>query len=466
MTDKLEPIPPVEHHPEPHSFDHLFEDEEDEKTARPIPAIEFEAVQDTPIKSPYLQGGVVFLGSLLVVGGVVWAGCAILGIGQTQSQPVAQAASNVDPFGSKPIICTPEQQQQQLCKLKGHLAFDRQGNEDKEWLNNPKGKGKGKPDGKGAVKITPKATPTINYTPNAASEPRSVSQVPAIPPAPSVPSESIPQYNPISQSTPAAQKPQVDPNARWNQIAAGSIYNVEGAYSSAEPTAAESSSGAQNASWQNIQGVQTNQTAMVSPAPTLGRAIAQGSETTATLVIPVVSGASNQQALMRLDSPLKSEGTVVLPEGTQLVASVESSGGAINLRLSTAYLNGQQISLPTDSIVALATNKKPLIAKNFNGGGGLGRGIRNFGLGLLGGAVDTALGSATTSITNSNGSTTIVNNMQRNLTNTVLGGARGGVQSLIGNIQQNNQSGYSGEPTGGLTAGTRIRLIFVSPASI
>jgi hypothetical protein len=464
MTDEFKPILPEEQQPEPHSFDHLFEDEGDEDIAHPIPDIEFEPVQDTPIKNPYLQGGVVFLGALVAVGGFVAAGSAILGIGQSQPQSVAEAAPKVDPFGSKPILCTPEQQQQQLCKLKGHLALDRQGNEDKNWLNSPKGKGKdkGKPDGKRVVKLTPKATPTINYTPNASSEPRLVSQVPSVSPAPSAP---VPQYSPVPQSNPVAQKPRVDPNARWNQIAAESTYNVEGADNTAD-TVDESASVAQNASWQNIQGVQTNQTAMVSSAPTLGRAIAQGSETTASLVIPVVSGATNQQALMALDSPLKSEGTVVLPKGTQLVASVESSGGAINLRLSTAYVNGQQVSLPTDSIVALATNKKPLIAKDFNSSGGVGRSIGNVGLGLLGGAVDTALGSATTSITNSSGSTTIVNNMQRNLTNTLLGGARGGVQSLIGNIQQKNQSGYSGEPTVGLTAGTRIRLIFVSPASI
>lgn len=437
---------------EPEEWQKYFK-EEDTPPPQPVQSVDFEPVQQTPIKSPYVRGGSILTVCIIGCGLLAAGGGALLGIGQDKPQPVA-AAPKQDKFGSVPVICNPEQLKQKMCDLKGHLVFDRQGNEDDKFR---RGNSK-KPT---VVKAKVPKHPSTPQSYSTAPEPRYVAPVRSLPVAAKpTPSPSfVPQYHP------PIQRQKVDPNAEWARMAQASTYNVEGAYQAPEVAQADAGQVQNVADWQGVQGVQGTQTAMANPYPTLGKTIAMGTEVTATLRLPVVAGGSNQQAVLVLDSPLKTDGTVILPEGTQLFASVESNGGTINMTPTSAYVQGQQIALPGNSITVLATNKQPLIAKSFKGGGGFGRGVRDFALSALGGAAETALSSATTSIT-ANGSTTVVNNVGRSLTNTGLGAARGGIQSLIANVQSGNQNGIQGEPAAGLKAGSRVRLVFTAPASI
>jgi hypothetical protein len=456
MTDEQKELDPVEvERPKEEEWQKYFK-EEDTPPPQPVQTVDFEPVQQTPIKSPLVRGGSILTVCIIGCGLLAAGGGALLGIGQDKPQPVA-AAPKQDKFGSVPVICNPEQLKQKMCDLKGHLVFDRQGNEDDKFR---RGNSK-KPT---VVKAKVPKHPSTPQSYSTAPEPRYVAPVRSLPvAAKSTPSPSfVPQYHP------PIQRQKVDPNAEWARMAQASTYNVEGAYQAPEVAQADAGQVQNVADWQGVQGVQgvqDTQTAMANPYPTLGKTIAMGTEVTATLRLPVVAGGSNQQAVLVLDSPLKTDGTVILPEGTQLFASVESNGGTINMMPTSAYVQGQQIALPGNSITVLATNKQPLIAKSFKGGGGFGRGVRDFALSALGGAADTALSSATTSIT-ANGSTTVVNNVGRSLTNTGLGAARGGIQSLIANVQSGNQHGIQGEPVAGLKAGSRVRLVFTAPASI
>ncbi len=454
--DEKEALSPVEvEKPKEEEWQKYFK-EEDTPPPQSVQSVDFEPVQQTPIKSPYVRGGSILVVCIIGCGLLAAGGAALLGIGQDKPQAVV-AAPKPDKFGSAPVICNPEQVKNKMCDLKGHLVFDRQGNEDDKFRRgNPK-----KPTVAKAKLPKHPSTPQ-SYSTASAPEPRYVAPVRNLPVATKpTPSPSfVPQYHP------SIQRQKVDPNAEWARIAQASTYNVEGATQAPEVAQADTGQQAQNvANWQGVQGVQGDQTAMVSPLPTLGKTIAMGTEVTATLRLPVVSGGSNQQAVLVLDSPLKTDGAVILPKGTQLFASVESNGGTINMTPTSAYVQGQQIAIPGNSITVLATNKQPLMAKSFKGGGGFGRGVRDFALSALGGAADTALSSATTSIT-ANGSTTVVNNVGRSLTNTGLGAARGGIQSLIANVQSGNQQGIEGEPAAGLKAGSRVRLVFTAPASI
>lgn len=408
--------------------------------------IDFEPVQQDAIKSPLMRGGTVLLACAGLCG-VAGLGVSSLFGGQTpQEQVAARPIPKADP--SQKLMGT----------LKGQAVFNRQGNEDDKF------KKSGKPAGSkvASKKVPPKLSQPGSYSVASSPEPSYVTPVRSLPVS-AVP-ESRPSYSAPAYTQPQPvqrqQTPRTDPNQLWSQIANGSTMNIQGVESQPQEVAQYDASQAQNvANWQTVQGEQA------APVPTLGKTIPMQTEITATLQIPV-SASGTQQAVMTLDSPLKANGETVLPAKTLLVASVQPDGGLMNLRINMAYLNGQELSIPGDSIMVLAANKQFLIAQSFNKKNGFGRGVLNFGLGIIGGVAEQAL-SPSSSTTIGNGTTsTTVNNVSRSLTNSLLGGAKGGVNSLIQNIQAQNNNSESQSPVSGLKAGTRVRLVFTSPTNI
>jgi hypothetical protein len=453
MTDEQKELHPVEVEKpkEPEEWQKYFK-EEDTPPPQPVQSVDFEPVQQTAIKSPYVRGGSILTVCIIGCGLLAAGGGALLGIGQDKPQPVV-AAPKQDKFGSVPVICNPEQLKQKMCDLKGHLVFDRQGNEDDKFR-------RGNQKKPTVAKARLPKHPSTPQSYSTASVPRYVAPVRSLPVA-AKPTQSpsfVPQYHP------PIQRQKVDPNAEWARIAQASTYNVEGAYQAPQGTQADTGQQAQNVvDWQGVQG---NQTAMVSPLPTLGKTIAMGTKATATLQVPVAAGASGQQTVLMLDDDIKTSGAIVLPKGTLLVASVQSEGSSINLSVSEAYINGQHIAVPGSSVAVSRTNGKPLSAESTQKRGGFGSFARDFALSAVGGAADTLLSSAGSTTVSNGATTTVFNNVGRSFTNTAMGAARGGVQSLINNIQSSNQQGLQGEPVAGLKAGSRVRLYFMSETPI
>jgi hypothetical protein len=432
--------------PQTPEWDKYFDDETEQLEPQSDEPIDFEPVQQDAIKSPLMRGGTVLLACAGLCG-VAGLGVSALFGGQTpQEQVAARPVPKIDP--NQKLVGT----------LKGQAVFNRQGNEDDKF----KKSGKPAPTKVTGKKVPPKPTPANTYSVASSPETSYVTPVRSLPVSAvpeSRPSYSAPAYMP-PQPVQRQQTPRTDPNQLWSQIAQGSTMNIQGVESQTQEVAQYDATQAQNVSnWQTVEGEQA------APVPTLGKTIPMQTEITATLQIPV-SASGSQQAVMTLDSPLKANGEIVLPAKTLLVASVQPDGGLMNLRINTAYLNGQELSIPGDSIMVLAANKQFLIAQSFNKKNGFGRGVRDFALGMIGGVAEQALSpSSSTTISNGFGSTT-VNNVSRNLTNSLLGGARGGVNTLIQNIQAQNNNSQPESPVSGLKAGTRVRLVFTSPTNI
>jgi hypothetical protein len=261
---------------------------------------------------------------------------------------------------------------------------------------------------------------------------------------------------------PAQPVKKTDPNQLYAQIAQSSTFQVQGVdYQQPQTVTENNAAQVQNvANWDSIQGEQTN------PLPRLGKTIPMQTEATATLQIPIAAS-GGQQAVLALDKAIEVSGEVVLPAGTLMKASVQPDNGIMNLRLDTAYVNGQQVAIPGDSIMVLNSNKQFLLAQSFAKKSGIGRDIRDFAFGVVGGVAEQALTPSSSTTISSNGfSSSTVNNASRNLTNSFLGGVKGGVSNLIQNVQSRNQSSAPQNVGNGLKAGTRVRLVFTAPTDI
>jgi hypothetical protein len=423
------------------NLDEYFTTPLEEVTPPPI-ATDYEEVQQEPHKTAWARGGVVYA----VLGGTALVICSIayLVTGGGGEQETAVANKDIKPM---PVI-------NPAAPYKSKLWFSEQANKDKAFMNKKKGNKKVavKP-----VSVPPRPTPSYQ-----SSYSGRVTPLPSQAVAPSTLNVSELQraYVPRAIASLPPQ-PKEDPNQAWARIAEGSTVLIPDSESvTPDATQYDTPQAQDAANWQTVQGDQP------APVPTLGKTVPMDSEVAAILKTPVSVSGTNQQAVMSLDEPLKVNGEVILPSKTLLVASVQSEGALMNLRINTAYLNGQQLAIPGDSIMVLGANKQFLVAKSSQNRNGIGKGIRNFALGMIGGVADQALNpSSSTTISNGTTSTT-VNNVSRSLTNTLLGGARGGVNQLIQNIQSQNQGGEAESPVIGLRAGTRVRLVFTAPTNI
>jgi hypothetical protein len=370
-------------------------------------------------------------------------------------------------------------QSSEVPSLKSELWFAKQGNKDKQFMDAKAAAEKKAKADKAKANKTKGSAGRVGTVPGTRSSSVSASYdlLPTIN-APTTNRTTVPETRYSAGYSPAPYRPSVanqskpaspvDANAEWNRLQAGSTYTVAGV--DASPSADVASQQPVNVAYnQSDQQVSQNASQNVSlqlgaPTTTLGRAIALKTEVNATLVVPISSSGS-QRTLLSLDEPLKSGGADVLPAGTILVGSVQPDGALMNITISSAYMGDQAITMPGDAITVLSSNKKFLVAKPFSGGGGMDRSVKNFVLSAIGGVADQMLQpSSTTNISNGS-STTTVNNVSRNLTNSVVGGVRGGVASLIQDIQ--SQNSQTAQDTGsGLKVGTKVKLVFTAPATI
>jgi hypothetical protein len=447
------------------NLDEYFTSDIEEEIPVAVPE-EYQPIQNKPHQTWQAQS--------LAVGGGAAAVVIVLSTASYFLSGGGSQAAKADK--DKPIALQPSE----VPSLKADLWFAKQGNQDKQFMDAKAAADKAKAD-KAKAKAKGGTGRVGNVSGNRSSSGSSsfssspaYSSLPTITP-PASNRATVPEtrysagYSPAPYRPPVAYQSKtdrpVDANAEWNRLQAGSTYTVAGvdASSSAEVTSQQPVDVAynqpdpqvsQNASWQQLG----------APTTTLGRAIALKTEVNATLQLPISSSGS-QRTLLSLDEPLKSGGAVVLPAGTILVGSVQPDGSLMNITISSAYLGDQEITMPGDKISVLSSSKKFLVAKPFNGGGGVGRSIKNFAISAIGGVADQILQpSSTTSFTNG-ASTTTVNNVSRSLTNSVVGGVRGGVGSLIQDIQARNSQ--TAQDTGsGLIDGTKVKLVFNAPATI
>lgn len=406
----------------------LIDDEPD--VSPPTVAIEYEVEQVSKIKSPYWRIG----GALLVMGSLCGAGAWGLSYfvaTGSQQEPVAVAAQKPNAFGQQPIQCN-ALQKDPGCELKGHLAFDYQDNEDKKF------KRSGKKTPVKSVKVPPKP---VSSVPQSYSSPPSR----AVTPITSIPVRSEPREQPTPQQTsysPPMRRERVDPNARWAQIAQGSGQNFEGPEQQQTQDVAMNAPEAQNvANWNTIQGAQ------VTPSGVLGKTIPQYTEVSAKLKTPLSAGVPT--AMLELTENIKGkDGKVIVAKGSRVTGSVSSEDG-VGLAIDTIYVNDQPISLMPSSVIV--SRKKA---------NGIGRFLGNLALNTAAGVADTALSSASTTVTDSGGSRTIVSGMRRSLGNSLLGGVKGGLNSVIQDLR--SPSDQDGE----IRPGAKFKLVFVADTPI
>jgi hypothetical protein len=446
------------------NLDEYFTSDIEEEIPVAVPE-EYQPIQNKPHQTWQAQS--------LAVGGGAAAVVIVLSTASYFLSGGGSQAAKADK--DKPIALQPSE----VPSLKSDLWFAEQGNQDKQFMDAKAAADKAKADkakakgGTGRVSTVSGNRSSSGSSTSYSSSP-TYSSLPTIAP-PISHRATVPEtqysagYSPAPYRPPAANQSKpaspVDANAEWNRLQTGSTYTVAGvdASPSAEVTSQQPVDVAynqpdqqvsQNASWQQLG----------APTTTLGRAIALKTEVNATLQLPVSSSGS-QRTLLSLDEPLKSKGAVVLPAGTILVGSVQPDGSLMNITISSAYMGDQEITMPGDAISVLSSSKKFLVAKPFSGGGGLGRSIKNFALSAIGGVADQMLQPSSTTNFSNGSSTTTVNNVSRSLTNSVVGGVRGGVGSLIQDIQ--SQNSQTAQDTGsGLTQGTKVKLVFTAPATI
>jgi hypothetical protein len=408
------------------NLDDYFSSSIEEELPPPLPA-EYLDVQQEVHQTWWARGGAVY--GMLGLGGV--AVCAVLtlmmGGGENKTEMVAAKAATPQVINPNPA-------------LKSKLWFKQQNESDGKFIG-----GKGKSFGKTIAKSKVPASVSSQSIPTE--------------PLPSVPRSRIPvadgppkaEFSPPPYSAPVAYRAPVqqqssDPNADWQRIQQGSTFNVPGAeIQEPQQVAYNPSTEPQS---QNVAWNQPSES--MAMGSTLGKQIAANTELSATLQNKVPSGGS-QKVLLKLNSPLKANGEVVLPKGTLLTASAQPEEDGMSFQIAGAYLGDRLISMPSDSISASASSRR----------GGVGKAAKNFLIGAAGGALDQTLSGDVSSTISNGTNTTVVNNVKRSLTNSFLGGVRGGVNTFVSNMQNDSDN----ESTA-LKKGAKIKIVFTAPAVI
>lgn len=407
------------------NLDDYFSSSIEEHIPPPFPDEYIENQQEVH-QTWWARGGAVYGALGIGAAGVCGVLFLMTGGGGEQKTDIAQAKA-VPPSPVNPAS-----------EYKSKLWFKSQNESDGKFMKGKDKTSTKKPTSVLTARVTPQSIP---------SEPIEIapSRVPTSDGPPRAEFNPPPYSAPVAYSAPI-QRQTTDPNADWQRIQQGATFNVPGVEMEQPQQAAYNQTTDPQA-----QAVSWNQpTETMAMSSTLGKQIAANTEISATLQVKVPSGGS-QKVLLKLNSPLKSNGETVLPKWTLLVASAEPQDDGMSFQITGAYINDQLISMPSDSMVASA---------NINSGGA-GKAVKNFLIGAAGGVVDQMLsGDVTSSISNGT-NTTVISNAKKSLMNSALGGVRGGVSTLTSNLQNNSENQSSG-----LKKGAKVKIVFVAPAVI
>ncbi|MGB8700721.1 MAG: TrbI/VirB10 family protein [Thermosynechococcaceae cyanobacterium] len=234
------------------------------------------------------------------------------------------------------------------------------------------------------------------------------------------------------------------------------------------------------------QGVQPTAQLVSAPAPAAvesailsgipPKSIQIGTRVPGKLETPIVfqppaqgTAADSGNFVVSLKKPLKAtDGSVVLPEGSQLIVKVDTvgSGGLMQLSAISANTDNGEIQLPQGAIEVRGNQGKPLIAKDMNHkGGGF---LRNLALFALGGVSRGAelFNQADQSVV-LNGTSTIVTTQNQN-PNFLAGVLEGGTQAVIPGMTQSLQtpSLNQNSPLWSLNADTPVEIFVNQSVSI
>lgn len=317
--------------------------------------------------------------------------------------------------------------------------------------------------------VKAQATPTAVVRPATipySAAPRSYSQpVRPATPLPMQRSYSAPSasYSTPSARAAAASVPAVDPQQAWLMAQAVGSY---GQTSSPEPVESQPQSEAASSVALPISGDQSrygaDAAALLSGVPSRIVAIAPGATAQAELMTPIIwaqdlsAEEQPQKFNIQLTEPLLAlDGTVALPKGTRLVASVGSvsESGLLSLSIVNAIIpteGGQKvIAVPPGAVEVSSDGGKPLIAQNHRSGSGalLGHDIAAGLLGALSG-VGALLNRPSNQSTTTTPflSSTSVSNSDTNILGGILEGGFGAVQDSISERQQSQVQSILSRP--------------------
>lgn len=354
--------------------------------------------------------------------------------------------------------------------------------------------------------------PPISRVPVSSNEPRTIErvvrepapaplQVPTPTPtqkavAPFNPPAPIPMPTPTPLPTPTPTPTPIDPNLAWKQasalgeygttapsgslvsnssdqsVPAGSNQGISGGIGiPPQPVQAETPTVAQ--SQQPSLQERAAPTPFINTVPVSGN-VTVGTRTKGTLETAIaLSGGSllnpNQNFLIKLSDPLKaSDGSVVLPAGSYLVAHVNgANGNTVNMNATLALVNdtnGQQIQkpLPDGAVMILGEDGKPLQASIHRPSDFL----NDIGTALLGGAgqLSAVINQPSTEIsTGIDGATTTQTTTTTNPTPNLLAGfGQGAATTLLEQIktrqQQSAQEKDSQTPIAFLNQGESVQI--------
>jgi hypothetical protein len=312
--------------------------------------------------------------------------------------------------------------------------------------------------------VAAKVPPTVK--PVAAPPVVRAAYIPPASPAPTIQSR-IPEYSPPPAPTisapsfvPPAPPPSLDETQKkWEALGKIASWGAEdngvgyGSAQSAYTPAVATSPIPQGQLIANAQPLAPapDESSVFSGIPK--KTVAIGTRVAGKLETPIVASAqSGDRFVVSLKQPLKAtDGSTVLPQGTQIIVKVDGVSGGGLMRVSAISASGENgdVPFPQGAIEIRGEKGRPLIAQNLNKpkGNGLLKNLALFGIGGLSRGAQlfnqpissvAAVNSGSTIITNTNPAPDYIAGMLEGGTSAVLPGIQTSLQSngVNNNIQE------------------------------
>jgi len=344
-------------------------------------------------------------------------------------------------------------QEEQIAELKRKLAFANQ----EQVLKAAERSAQEPPPEPAATEVKEKALPSPQPGVHSAPPPQKprTSPQPQLPPSPE-PTEKIP-----------------DPNQLWQQASQiGSYGNI----SAPPPPSLQAKTTVQPTPESTLFAGNTGETGAPSgprPAAAGNRSLMIGTQASGELATAIAwagkQTALNRKFLVRLTSPLQNNGTVVIPDGTQLVGEIAqvSNSGLLQMSLVSVIENGREIPLPQGAILVLGEGGRPLRAQVETPDGG-GSNLAAFALAGIAKAAEVANDSNEAFVFDSEAGS--FSSTSSTDTDYLSGAVQGASEELLAQMERRNQQALerarSQEILFILEPGTPVQLLVNESISI
>lgn len=319
---------------------------------------------------------------------------------------------------------------------------------------------------------------------------RSAQEPPPEPAATEVKEKALPSPQPVVHSAPPPQKPRTspppqlppspeptknlpDPNQLWQQASQiGSYGNI----SAPPPPSLDAKTTVQPTAESGLVADVSGGTGALSDArpsaagkPSLMIGTQASGELATAIAWAGKQTALNRKFLVRLTSPLQSDGTVVIPDGTQLVGEIAqvSNSGLLQMSLVSVIENGREIPLPQGAILVLGAGGRPLRAQVETPDGG-GSNLAAFALAGIAKAAEVANGNDEAFTFDSEAGS--FSSTSNNNADYLSGAVQGASEELLAQMERRNQQALerarAQEPLFVLEPGTPVQLLVNESVSI